>query len=115
TLPSPALGAGEVPTASASPAPLAPPPTTGSPSTLPELPHLAPITLAEPDPAALQELDRLLSRLTAEDDRTRENARTAVGEVGPTLVPAIRHRVQDIRGTLDRDAAPRVIEAARKA
>lgn len=106
--PSPALGAGEARPSSTAAA-------GASPKALTELPRLPPIINAEPDPAALQELDRLLARLTVEDDRTRTNARTAIGEVAPTLVPAIRHRVQDIRGTLDRDAAPRVIETARKA
>jgi tetratricopeptide (TPR) repeat protein len=106
--PLPAFGAGEIaPTSTAATGP--------SPRALPELPRLAPITNAEPDPGALQELDRLLARLTAEDDRTRTNARSALGEVAPAFVPAIRHRVQDMRTTLDRDAAPRVIEAARKA
>jgi tetratricopeptide (TPR) repeat protein len=104
----PALAAGEAsPSATATAGP--------SPSALPELPRLAPIVNAEPGPAALQELDRLLARLTAEDDRTRTNAQTALSEVTPAFVPAIRHRIQDIRASLDREAAPRIIEAARKA
>ncbi len=82
---------------------------------LPELPRLASISLPEPDAASIKELDGLLDRLTSEDERSRTNARTAVGEVSPSLVPAIRHRVQDLRGSLDREAAPRVIESARKA
>ncbi len=81
---------------------------------LPELPRLAPIARPEPEPAALQDLGKLLDRLTADDDRTRTNAKTALGEVGPTLVPAIRHRVQELRGTIDREALPRLLEAARK-
>lgn len=106
--PAPALAAGEAsPSATATAGP--------SPSALPELPRLAPIVNVEPDPAALQDLDRLLARLTAEDDRTRTNAHTSLSEVTPAFVPAIRHRVQDIRAALDRDAAPRIIEAARKA
>jgi tetratricopeptide (TPR) repeat protein len=104
----PALAAGEAsPSATATAGP--------GPSALPELPRLAPIVNVEPDPAALQDLDRLLARLTAEDDRTRTNAHTSLGEVTPAFVPAIRHRVQDIRASLDRDAAPRILEAARKA
>jgi tetratricopeptide (TPR) repeat protein len=87
----------------------------GVPAVLPDLPRLAPITFPEPDPSAIQELDRLLERLTSEDDPSRANARTAMNEVGPPLVAAIRHRVQDLRGSLDREAAPRVLEAARKA
>jgi tetratricopeptide (TPR) repeat protein len=85
------------------------------PTVLPELPRLAPISLPEPDAAAIKELDGLLDRLTSEDERARANARAAVGEVSPSLVPAIRHRIQDLRGALDREAAPRVLESARKA
>jgi hypothetical protein len=102
-----ALGA---PAASASAAAVASPDAV-----LPELPRLASISLPEPDAASIKELDGLLDRLTSEDERSRTNARTAVGEVSPSLVPAIRHRVQDLRGSLDREAAPRVIESARKA
>jgi tetratricopeptide (TPR) repeat protein len=102
-----ALGA---PTASASATVVATPDAV-----LPELPRLASISLPEPDAASIKDLDGLLDRLTSEDERSRTNARAAVGEVSPSLVPAIRHRVQDLRGSLDREAAPRVIESARKA
>lgn len=88
---------------------------TPAQAVLPELPHLAAISLPEPDAASIKELDGLLDRLTSEDERSRANARTAIGEVSPGLVPAIRHRVQDLRGSLDREAAPRVLESARKA
>jgi tetratricopeptide (TPR) repeat protein len=85
-------------------------------SPLPDLPRLAPITHPEPDPGSLQDLDRLLDRLTADDERTRANARSAVDEVDAAgLVAAIRSRIQDIRTSLDRDAAPRMLEDARKA
>ncbi|MBK8253611.1 MAG: hypothetical protein IPK82_13210 [Polyangiaceae bacterium] len=105
---SPAWAAGELPSASASAgsAPAGP---------LPELPHLAPIAYPEPDAASLKELDRLLDALAGDDDRSRSNARTMIADVSPNLVPAIRQRIQDIRGTLDRDTAPRVLEDARKA
>jgi tetratricopeptide (TPR) repeat protein len=82
---------------------------------LPELPRLASISLPEPDAASIKELDGLLDRLTSEDERSRTNARAAIAEVSAGLVPAIRHRVQDLRGSLDREAAPRVLEGARKA
>ena len=108
-LPAPSAHALGAPAASASAA------VTSAPTVLPELPRLAPISLAEPDAASIKELDGLLDRLTSEDERSRTNARTAVGEVSPSLVPAIRHRVQDLRGSLDREAAPRVLESARKA
>ena len=96
-------------------APAASAAVTSAPTVLPELPRLASIALAEPDAASIKELDGLLDRLTSEDERSRTNARTAVNEVSPGLVPAIRHRVQDLRGSLDREAAPRVLEGARKA
>ncbi len=82
---------------------------------LPELPRLQPITFPEPDPTALKELDRLLERLGAEDERARADARNALAEVGPTIVPAVRHRVRDVHASIDREEAARVLEAARKA
>lgn len=108
-LPAPSAHALGAPAASASAA------VTSAPTVLPELPRLAPVSLPEPDAASIKELDGLLDRLTSEDERSRTNARTAVSEVSPSLVPAIRHRVQDLRGSLDREAAPRVLESARKA
>lgn len=109
-LPAVALGAGELaPSASASAS------SAPASSALPDLPRLPPITSPEPDPAALKELDKLLERLTSEDERSRTDARATIAEVSPSIVPAIRHRVHDIRGSLDREAAPRVLEAARKA
>jgi tetratricopeptide (TPR) repeat protein len=95
--------------------PSASPSGTPAPSALPELPRLPPIPTPEPDPSALKELDRLLERLTSEDERSRTDAHRAIAEVTPAIVPAIRHRIQDIRASLDRDEAPRVLEAARKA
>jgi tetratricopeptide (TPR) repeat protein len=96
-----------------------PPPPSGAASagptpTLPELPRLAPITQAPLDPAALRELDRLLERLASEDERSRADARAAIADVTPAFVPAIRHRIQDLRGSFDRDEAARALEAARK-
>ncbi len=107
--PLPALAAGELPTATAA--------ASGAPASgpLPELPRLAPLTYPEPDAASLKELDRILEALTGEDDRSRLNARGLVPEVQASLVPAIRQRIQDVRGSLDRDTAPRVLEDARKA
>jgi HEAT repeat protein len=100
-----AWGAGDVPSATPA-APAAP---------LPDLPRLPPIALPEPDPAALKDLDRLLERLTSEDERSRADARNAIGEVDARVVPAIHHRIQDLRSGLDREEAPRILEAARKA
>jgi len=104
--PSPARGAGEIAPASSAAA---------APSVLPELPRLAPIAQPEPDPSAVRELDRVLEQLTAHDARSRQGARAAVDEVPAGIIGAIRLRVQDIRGSLDRDAAPRILADARKA
>lgn len=88
----------------------------GPDAALAELPKLAPIVLSEPDPGSLQDLDRLLDRLTSDDARTRENAKTAVYEVdSPQMVAAIRHRILEIRTSLDRSAAPLLLEDARRA
>lgn len=108
--PGPALAAGELPTASASSSSSAAPA-----GPLPELPKLAPITHPEADAASLKELDRILDALTGEDERSRTNAVPLIAEVSPSLVPAIRQRIQDVRASLDRDTAPRVLEDARKA
>jgi tetratricopeptide (TPR) repeat protein len=103
----PAWVGAQLPTAGASGA-LAPA------ASLPELPRLQPITFPEPDPTALKELERLLERLGSEDERARTDARSAIGEVGPSIVPAVRHRVRDVQASIDREAAARVLEAARK-
>ncbi|AUX26561.1 uncharacterized protein SOCEGT47_071310 [Sorangium cellulosum] len=83
-------------------------------SALPELPRLAPIPRPEPDITALRELDRVLEQITSPDARSRESARAALDEPMPGIVDAVRVRVQDIRGSLDRDAAPRVLTEARR-
>jgi tetratricopeptide (TPR) repeat protein len=82
---------------------------------LPELPKLPPLTTPEPDPAALQELDRLLDRLTTGDARARTDAHTALAEVTPGTVAAVRVRIAEIRGSLDRKEAQGLLEDARKA
>ncbi|WP_437688259.1 hypothetical protein [Sorangium sp. So ce176] len=83
-------------------------------SPLPELPRLAPIARPEPDITAIRELDRVLDQLTSQDARSRESARAGLDEPIPGIVDAVRLRVQDIRGSLDRDAAPRVLAEARR-
>lgn len=110
-VPAVALAGKDAPSASASASASAAP----AASALPELPRLPPIPAPEPDPTATKELDRLLERLTSEDERSRDDARKAIADVTPAFVAAIRHRVQDLRGSLDREEAPRVLEAARKA
>ncbi|XXT18360.1 hypothetical protein WME94_49830 [Sorangium sp. So ce429] len=83
-------------------------------SPLPELPRLAPITRPEPDITAVRELDRVLDQITSQEARSRESARASLDEPIPGIVDAVRARVQDIRGSLDRDAAPRVLAEARR-
>ncbi|MDC0749802.1 hypothetical protein [Polyangium mundeleinium] len=102
--------AGEItqPSSSAAAAPAAP-------ASLPELPKLQPLVLQEPDAAALQELDRVLERLTTGDARAKETARVAVAEVTPSVVPAVRARVQELRAGLDRKEAQGLLDDARKA
>lgn len=89
--------------------------SSSMPTTLPELPKLAPIVVAEADPGALQDLDRLLERLTAPDAHTRDAARASLSEVTPSVVPAIRARLLEIRGSIDRKEAQGLLEDARKA
>ncbi|WP_044986943.1 hypothetical protein [Sorangium cellulosum] len=83
-------------------------------SALPELPRLAPIARPEPDITAVRELDRVLDQITSQDARARENARATLDEPISGIVDAVRLRVQDVRGSLDRDAAPRVLAEARR-
>ncbi|MDI1480592.1 hypothetical protein [Polyangium sp. y55x31] len=104
--------AGEITQPSASASAAAAPAAPGS---LPELPKLQPIVLQEPDAAALQELDRVLERLTTGDARGKETARAAVAEVTPAVVPAVRARVQELRAGLDRKEAQGLLDDARKA
>jgi tetratricopeptide (TPR) repeat protein len=81
---------------------------------LPELPRLAPIARPEPDPAAAQDLASLLGRITSADGRARDNAKAALEQAEPALVSAIRQKLQEIRAAVDRDAAARLLEQARK-
>ncbi|KYG09484.1 hypothetical protein BE21_17525 [Sorangium cellulosum] len=83
-------------------------------SALPELPRLAPIARPEPDITAVRELDRVLDQITSQDARARENARATLDEPISGIVDAVRLRVQDVRGSIDRDAAPRVLAEARR-
>jgi tetratricopeptide (TPR) repeat protein len=99
--------AGEI--ASAGPA------LSASPSTLADLPRLAPVANPEPDPTSVKEVDRLLERLCAEDDRARADARVALGDAQRTFVPAIHHRIRELHAAFDRSEASRIVEAARKA
>jgi tetratricopeptide (TPR) repeat protein len=97
----------------ASPAPSAAARVAAS-APLAELPKLQPISYPEPDPAALKELDLTLSMLTTDDQRSRTNALGAIADASPSYIPAIRQRVQDLRGSLDRTVASRLLEDARR-
>lgn len=91
------------------------PSASSSPATaLPDLPKLQPIANPEPDPGALKDLDRTLDRLTSNDAGMREDAKKTIGDATPGEVAAIRRRVQDLRASLDRDAAPKLLEDIRK-
>ncbi len=85
------------------------------PTTLPDLPKLAPITVVEADPGALQDLDRVLERLVAPDAHTRDAARASLTEVTPSVVAAVRTRLLEVRGTIDRKEAQGLLDDARKA
>lgn len=82
---------------------------------LPALPTLPPIKLAEPTPEASKEVESLLERLVSSKPDVRERAREALAQPSPTLVPALHAKIQDLRGSLDRERAPKLLEAARKA
>ncbi len=84
-------------------------------SELQPLPALEPIRKVEADPEALKELDQLLARLVSDKSDIRDHAREALDDVPATLVPAIHIRIQDLRQSLDREAAPRMLADARKA
>lgn len=109
---------GQSPSASASTAPPeaevdAPLPDPGS---LPPLPPLEPITVPVATPEAVEDLDRLLGRLTSGDARTRDAARAAIASsVQPAWVGAVHAKIQELRESLDRERAPRLLEDARKA
>jgi hypothetical protein len=107
-----AHAAGELPQPGASSSASA---SSSVPTTLPELPKLAPITVVEADPTALQDLDRLLERLVAPEAHTRDTARTSLAEVTPSAVPAMRVRLLEIRGSIDRKEAQGLLDDARKA
>lgn len=82
---------------------------------LPALPTLPPLKLAEPSPEASKEVESLLERLVSAKPDVRERAREALSQPSPTLVPALHAKIQDLRGSLDRERAPKLLEAARKA
>jgi hypothetical protein len=103
------------PTATPSADPVAPaPPKLPPDADLPPLVALPPLKRAELDSDGAKELERLLGRLTSQKRDIRDAALAELSKVDEAVVPAIHARVQLIRESLDRDRAPRIIEAARK-
>lgn len=82
---------------------------------LPALLQLPPIRLAEAEPEATKRLESLLARVTSEKADIRAAVRAELAKPDASLVPAIHARIQEIRESLDRDKAPRLIADARKA
>lgn len=82
---------------------------------LPELPKLAPLAKPPSDPQAEKDLDDLLERLVSEQPRTREQARAAIHDLPPTMVGAVRLKLESIRKSLDRERAPKLLEDVRRA
>jgi len=81
---------------------------------LPPLPKLAPIARPDADPEARKELEQILARVLSEKKDIREAARAQIKDAPASLVPAVRDRVQEIRQSLDRDRAPRLLADSRK-
>lgn len=100
-------------------------------SELPKLPELAPLRKVEPNAASTQALESLLERLVSEKKETREAALKDLDKIGSDKeakadrlgadaskeiewVPAIVARIQAIRGSLDRERAPAILDEARR-
>lgn len=114
-LPSPSLAAPPA-SSSSDPAPAASAaPALPSDAELPELPALPPIKPEPIDAEAQKELERILGKLGSEKADIREDARKDLAAVDAKMVGVITARIQALRESLDRDKAPRVLEAARKA
>lgn len=98
------------PASSASPAAALPPDAD-----LPPLPQLSPIKPEPVDAEAQKELARILGKLTSEKADIREAGKKDLASVDVSMIGAITARIAEKRESLDRDRAPRVLEAARKA
>lgn len=98
------------PAGSASPAAALPPDAE-----LPAIPPLPPIKPEAVDADAQKELTRILGKLTSEKADIREAGKKDLATVDASIVGAISARIAERRESLDRDKAPRVLEAARKA
>ena len=83
---------------------------------LPELPKLQPVAYPPPKSEAIQELETRLDELlnTAIDDPLDELDAKVLGDLDPSLVPAIRQRLEELREDLDGKRARKLLERARK-
>lgn len=103
------------PSTSASAAPAASAPVLDvADADLPALPSLAPVQRPDPDPEASKELEQLLARVLSDKRDIRQAGREQIKKAQPGWVPAVRDRVQDIRQSIDRDRAPRLLADIRK-
>jgi hypothetical protein len=91
------MAAAVVPSAAAAPDPVAS-------SKLPELPRAPNTDLPRPDPAAVDELEQLLTRLRSGDADGRRAAAAELLEVRPALLPAIHHRLRVLGDKSDKEA-----------
>src|SRR5688500_17373106 len=97
------------PAGSASPAAALPPDAE-----LPPIPPLPPLKPEPVDAEAQKELVRILGKLTSEKADIREAGIKDLATVDAKMVGAIGARIAEHRESLDRDRAPRALEAARK-
>jgi tetratricopeptide (TPR) repeat protein len=82
---------------------------------LPPLPELPKREKPPVDAEAAKQLAALLGRLTSDKADIREAAVLEVEKVDAASVGAIAQRIEEIRESIDRDRAPRVLADARKA
>jgi hypothetical protein len=71
---------------------------------LPELPRAPSLELPRPEPDQLEQVDRAITRLQAGDQAEREQAARELLESSPSLVPAVRHRLERIADRSDKEA-----------
>ncbi|AKT36646.1 HEAT repeat domain-containing protein [Chondromyces crocatus] len=79
----------------------------------PALPALRFDPPPEADPNELGELDRILDQLTSPNAQARQSSLPSLESSSLGMIGAVRARVQDIRGSLDRKDAARILGDAR--
>lgn len=80
---------------------------------LPELPKAPPIRLREPTQEQVQRLSELISRLTAPESLTRENATAELLEVTATWEPAIARTLNTIANQAKREDMKKLLSEVR--